>query len=309
MAKTPNTAATGDKAKAKATAAVAVIPQINSKALSKDVGPYVAKNWNTANTDEEKADALRAGAQKKKYLLLASMTEAIVKAAKNDKSIDLKATVMQGPEGTKAMAALNDQLNLALGFKEVVSVTKGNTTTQKLVWASSIADLMPKPGEKDSRKDTLRSNLSHAMKKCAMGALAINERNITAKVDKAEGTLLLSGPSIKKEFGQDKVLLNEKQKIPGKKEGQTIELKAKPSFTAIADMAASDHGKELRRGSNTRGKGGKIGSGTTVLDSGAVITQLADSVVKACERIKEPTEVQQKQLERMADAIAKVLEG
>lgn len=318
MAKSPNKAAApaADKAKATEVKALAIV---NPKALSVDVGPYVVKNWATANQDQAKAEELISAANRKKYDLSARMTMAIVKASKADKSIDLTATVKYGPEGTKAMSVLNDQIAQALGLKVVKVVTKGNTTTNKLEYAPEVASYFPRAGLDPESVEgkaaaTLRSNLSHTLKKCAMAALAINERGITAKADAKSGTLLLSGPAIKKEFGADSVKLDEKQTVENtKKGGDPIKLKQRPSFTAIADLAAQDHGSALRRGSNTRGKGaapGKSGSGTTLIDPLKALNELAQVVVKTCERFAKtpPTDEQRKPLEMMQNALAEVLD-
>lgn len=311
----PVVAAKGGKQGDKPTEpAKVVVPILKAGALSTDVGPFVVKNWHQANIDEDKAKELMASAASKRYDLLAQLTAAIVKAAKSDKTIDLTATVKGGPEGTKAMALLNDQLYLALGIKHVVTVGKGDKAVPKLAYAPSVASFFPSASDDKSsieakRKATLRSNLSHSVKKCAMAALGIIERGINATVDKKAGTLLLSGPAIKKEFGQDKVHLNERQTIDGKKEGEKIELKQKPSFTAIADLAAKSHGKDLRRGTNTRGRGGPAGSGTTLIDPVKALEALASSVVKACEAIKQPNDKQIDALEKMQNAIEKVLDN
>lgn len=294
----------------------AIVPVLKAGALSTDVGPFVVKNWATSIADTEKGEELIASANKKRYDLNAKLTLAIVKAAKADKSIDLTATTKMGPEGTKAMSLLNDQLYLALGIKVAVKKGKGDKQAETLVYAPSVASYFPARGESEEAarpKKTLRSNLSHTLKKCSQAALAVIERGITAKYDTAEGTLLLSGPSIKKDFGVDKVHLNEKQKVPGKKEGETIELKEKPSFTAIADMAARDHGTALRRGSNTRGKnavgGDKKGSGASLINPLDALKQMSASVIKICESFKKtpPSDEQRKLLEAMADAIDAVV--
>lgn len=303
-AKKPKQQATTQTETAKPAKAVAVVPELKKSALSVDFGPVLVAGLARVNDDLEKATFLVAGANKKRYDLLAGATHNIMKAARADSSIDLTAALKQGPDGSKAKATLNDQIYLALGIKHVVTVTKGNATIKKLNYHPSVAQYFPSSSDvkgtpEANAKATLRTNLATQLAKCELAALGIIERGIDAKMDKKEGTLLLSGPAIKKEFGASSVLLNEKQKVQdGKKE---ITLTQKPSFAAIAALSAKAHGLEMKRG---RAAGG----GASIISPEKALAELANSVVTACERIKQPNDEQIKSLEKMRSAIDKVLD-
>lgn len=266
--------------------AVAVIPSIKKGALSKDVGPLAIKTLAQVFDDEAKVAQLAHGAEKSRHIVMANLTQAIVKAAKADQSIDLTATVASGDKAAKAMGTLNDQLGIALGFREVVTVGEGDKAKQKIVWAKSVAQFFPVQGDdKDApevkRKNTFRGNFVTLLKRCGMTALGIIERNIETSVDKKAGTLMLSGPEIKKQFGTPSVLLNEKQTVQNAK-GDDVKLTEKPSFTAIAAKAAVDHGKVINRTSNTRG------SQQTLANPGLALDGICTSMVQALDRLKAP---------------------
>lgn len=284
----------------------AVIPVIKKGALSVDVGPIVIAGLAKAYDDEDKAKQLMAGVDSKRYDLLAQLVLGIAKAAKADGSIDLKATVMSGSDGSKAMGLLNDQLGLALGFKEVKTVVKGDTKAEKIVYSEKVRHFFPMPGEDKNdaavqRKATLRSNFVHMLKKASMTALNVIERKIDVKMDKAAGTLLISGPEVKKQFGAASVHLNEKQTVKNAKTGEEQKLTQRPSFTALATQAAIAHGKAVKTGSNTRGQGQQLTNPTAALQG------LSKAVVKACENIQQPNDKQIEALEAMQSAIETTL--
>lgn len=238
-----------DKKKAatkKPQANAVVIPTVNPKALSVDVGPRVAIGMAKYAETLAQANQMIQQEESKRYDLLAQLTGAIVKAANADKGINL-AAVFSGD--LKQVNMLNDQLGLALGFRRVVTVGEGDAAKQRVVTAKELEAIWPRMGETANnsdeykRKATVRSNFLHALKKCAQAAEGIRAEGLKMKTDKS-GTLMLSGPSIKSTFGADSVLLNEKQTIgEGDKKKK---LDAKPSFTAIADMGARAHGKVMK---------------------------------------------------------------
>jgi len=284
---------------AKGTAKVAVpgrvVATVNAKALSVDVGPRVIAGLAQAYSDEAKAHDLMRGVQAKRYDLMASTTEAIVKAAKVDKTIDLTA-VFAGD--AKRMNTLNDQLGLALGVREVRSFENAQGVKQdRIVYAKAVAKFFPSPSDaKNSdearRKGTLRSNFVHMLKKCTQAAVAIIERKIDMEVDKETGTLLLSGPAIRKQFGSDEVLLNEKQTVG---EGDSaVKLIEKPSFTALAAAAGTDHGAAVKRGTNTRSA--KIGTNKP----DALVLELAKGMIAALGKLKK---------ENVTDKVREVLDS
>lgn len=268
----------------------ALIPQIKARAMSKDIGPAVIASLAQAYIDETKARELMQGAQSKAYHSLARLTEGIVKAVKNDGSIVLRAAFVGGKDGAQDMAHLNDQLGIALGFREIITVGTGDKAKQRVVYATSCSQYFPKPGEnKESeeykQKNTIRSNFLHMLKKCVQAADAIITQQVDVKMDKTAGTLLLSGPSIKKQFGQNSVLLDEKKNIIDKA-GNKVELKERPSFTAMAAQAAAAHGRPIHRGSNTRGAGVQMSNPGQALDG------LCKAFVAAIERVSKPSPAQ-----------------
>lgn len=286
------------------------VPVLKKSALSTDVGPAVIRGLAQAAQDEAKAEEVLQQVGEKRYDLLSSLLLAVVKAAKADDSIDLKASVMTGPDANKAQQFLNDQIGVALGFKSVVEVKKKDGTALKVVrYSDSVAAFFPQPGDRlpdgkgltpeGQRRHTFRGNFLTQLKKVEQAALGVIERNIQAKMDKKAGTLLLSGPSIKQQFGASEVLLNEKQtQGEGKKE---MKLQQRPSFQAIANKAKEAHGGVSVARSNTRGD--------VVIDTDKALASLAKSVVSVCEKLKQPNDTQIEHLEAMASAIEKVLNG
>jgi hypothetical protein len=294
-------------AKAKATAAApkanvpetALVPSVKKGALSVDVGPMVLAGWAKAQADDEKGQQLINGAQARRKDLLSHVTLAIVKAAQADSEINL-ATVFGSDN--KAKNFLNDQIRIALGISEVVTTANGK---QRVVYASSVKKYFPQPGEnKESpdyiRKNNFRSNFATQMTKCVQAACGITEKKIKAEFDKEAGTLLLTGPAVKEQFGQASVLLDERQTIKdGDKE---IKLKAKPSFNAIAVKAGESHDKVAQKGKGEHRT-------TKLVTKDEAVKALSDQVVKLCEKIGQPNEAQIGYLEAMQSAIEKVLNG
>lgn len=255
---------------------------IKAGALSTDVGPTVILGMSRSYEEEDKAKAILQQVESKRFDLLAITTQAIVKAAKADPSIDLSVTFDGEP---KKMSVLNDQLGLALGFREVTKSKDGDgKEIEKIGYAKAVLKYFPSPkddkkAKETIRKATLRSNFLHMLKKCAQAAHAIVDQDITIKKDTASGTLLLSGPTIQAKFGQDSVLLNDKITIG---EGDDAKkLNEKPSFTAIAKMGAASAGKVLTTRKDSRVDTGAVDPETAVLS-------ICDTVVKAIGKLKGP---------------------
>lgn len=220
------------------------IVQLKKSALSLDIGPMVIMGLAKANEEEAKLNQLAENIKNKRYDLLAQTTQAIVKAGKADQSIDLSAVFSGDP---KRMASLNDQLGLALGFREIVVTAedKNGISWEKVTTAKVVAKYFPMAGEdvksdEYKKKNTLRTNFLHLLKKCAGAAMTIIEKDIVSKYDAKQGTLVISGPAVKKHFGHDNIPLDEK-KIRGEGDS-SIELNEKPSFTAVAAMGAAEAG-------------------------------------------------------------------
>lgn len=284
-----------------------VLPTVKASAMSVDVGPVVLAAIGAYTRDERQIGELRKSVEQKQYEALARMTAGIVKAAKADASIRLE-QVFVGDKAAKAK--MNNQIYLALGLKHVVSVfnkkTGEATDKHRFTWTPEAAKLV-EPNETDpkdiaTQKGTIRTNLAHMLTKCTQAAVGIVDDNLTMNVDKASGTLMLAGPSIKKHFGEASVLLNEKQTVPinDKKTGEKIgekQLNAKPSFTEIARRAAEAHGKVQQ----TRVQSG-IAHGVTV-DANKHIMDLCGMLLKAVNALKEVTSPVKAALESLNNAI------
>lgn len=291
--------AKADEAAAKAGETGNSIIVLKKGALSTDVGPRVIAAFSKTIKDEQDAQATLTQVGAKRYELQTQLTLAIVKAAKADTRVDL--SVAFGKD-VKATGALFDTLGVALGFREVITTNDERTGVafQRVQTAKAVFEYFPKPGEdiktaEGRRKETARSNFMHRFKQCTQAACAIVDKEITASVDKS-GTLVVSGPAIKQEFGQDKVTVNEKKVIG---EGDAaVELHSKPSFTALAAMGAAEHNATIHRGSNTRGTmapgaGEKATEnaapkGNINISSSGAIVQIAKALTSAIEKHKEP---------------------
>jgi hypothetical protein len=277
------------------------VPHISSKALSTDVGPLVIASLDKSYRDEQKANEMLAAVEAKRYDMLGTLTLAVVKAAKADKQIADALPSCVG-EDKQAQGRLNDMIGIAIGTREVVTVGEGDKAREKVQVAKAVQKYFPSAGDvpnstEAKRKATLRTNFATMFKKCQQAALGIYENKIEAKMDKQAGTLLLTGPEIKKQFGQPSVLLNEKQTVG---EGdKAVKLQEKPSYTAIAARAAEAHGKVMAR---------RIDSRQTVSGNGNV--NLSDSLASVCKslisilgKIKELTDGHKKELEAVYNAI------
>src|SRR5260370_36227051 len=85
------------------------------------------------------------------------------------------------------------------------------------------------------RRRPFYQNFLTQVKKCAQAAHAIIEKGIKAEFNAKAGTMMISGPEVRKHFGQDRVLLDERKTI-GDGDAK-VELSEKPSFPALANMA------------------------------------------------------------------------
>lgn len=295
----------GVKAEEKAPAREVV--SIKSGALSVDVGPNVLAGLAKAYDSELKANAIMMEVESKRYDLLAQLTAAIVKAAKADETIDL--SVAFSTDNKKALNVLNDQIGLALGYREKVMTTDaGGNEIPRIQIAKAAAKFLASDPKLDKespqakRLNTLRTNFAHTVKKCIMAASGIIEKDITFKPD-ASGTLQISGPEVKKAFGVESVLLNEKQMLPSEGDAEPVKLAQKPSFTALARMGAEAAGKVLA----VRPQTGIAGAAT---DPGKLVQDIAKSLANACSKLKLPADDETKRALSVAlSAIDKVLQG
>lgn len=293
-----------DKKPPKAPKKEIALVSVNAKALSVDVGPAVLAGLAKNYQDEQKALAALQQVEGKRYDLLAQTTAAVVKAATADESIDLTAT-FSGEK--KQMETLNDQLMIALGLKEKKMIGD----KEKLVYTKAAEKFFPKSTDKPDdpatkQKQTLRSNFVHMLKKCAQAAEAIISKEMNAQIDKATGTLKISGPAVLETFGAETVVLNEKVKHNMPNSADVV-LKEKPSFTAVAAMAAQDHGAAAKVG--RRGVAGAVGAAAVAADPEAALESVCKSLVGIVGKIdaKKVTERQKAALQSVLNAIDKVL--
>jgi hypothetical protein len=255
-----------------------VVPKINSKALSLDIGPKVIGILDRSLQEQGKGMDLLNSAQGKKYEAMSLLTLGIVKAALADQTIKLSAS-FSGER--KEMETLSKQIGLALGFREVVSTVDGDKQVQRVVIAKTVAKYFPGAGEDTKsaeyqRKNTFRANFATTVKTCAQAAEGIILSKAKAEFDAAEGTLRLTGPKVKEIFGADDVLLNEN----ASQKGKDAPLASKPSFTAIRALAGEAHDSPVHRGTNTRGT--TIGaSAPKQVDPEMALISLAHTLISA----------------------------
>jgi hypothetical protein len=282
------------KARRKKAKAFVPAPVINAKALSVDVGPRVIAGFMENASKEAEANKLLSGIASKRYDLLQQLTMGVYKAAKADKSINL-AAYFSGDN--KLVNAENDKLGIALGFRKVVTAGEGDKARERVVLHPDVAKLFPGAEVKDTpeykRRATVISNFLHSLKKCAQAAEGIIQKDIKATIDKSSGTLKLSGPEIKTTFGEDSVLLNEKQTLgEGDKKKKLL---AKPSYTAIADIGARAHNKVMKVRKDSR-----AGAVDPVLAFVTVCDQLVIAIGKLGDK---PDDKQVKALANVQNAI------
>lgn len=275
---------------------------VKPSAMSVNVGPSVLATMDKAYKDEQKANELLSGVEAKRYDVQAQLTQAILKAATEDETIDLSATFAGDP---KKMNNLNNQLGLALGFREVYTVKANDgSPIEKIDYSREAFKYFPTAKDTDKtsaeykRKNTLRGNFLTLVKKCAQAAAGIQTSGAKVELDKDAGTLKLSGPAIEKTFGASEVLLNEKQTVG---EGETaVKLLQKPSYTAIGRMGAEAEGKVLATRPDSR-----VRSATSPAQA---IQSICQTLVDACGKLKDvPDDDTKRELSKAQNAIDQLL--
>jgi hypothetical protein len=291
--------------------------QLRKSALSTEVGPRVI---NALYGFEQRVNELSAEMHElkgsKRYEQLSAITLAIVKAAKAEHKIDLSAAFSGDP---KKIGLLNNQLGIALGFREVKSSEpdKAGVSYDVVVTSQAVKDAFPMPGETEKncadfkRKNTFRANFLTQLKKCAQAAFAIIDEKIEAKYDDKAGTMQISGPAVRKAFGQERVVLDERKTIGT---GDTkVELNDKPSFQALANIGAAAAGAAtVQTPSGTPGsRGNKTGTvgGAAAQDAEAKAQttgklSLNKAVVSICRSLRETLD----KCDKLADETIAALE-
>lgn len=284
------------------------VPQVKAGALSLDLGPMIAKAITQFVEGDIELKAQRSLQAERDYTLSSMITEACVKMARADQSIDF--TVMLGKEQEKKVAH-NKKVYYALGLKDIVM--RGKEGKQEAVF-----DWNPKtevgkylgvnekdPPEVKEKKEQYRANLTTLLTKCQKAALWLLEaKGVEFKHDQESGTLMLTGPGVQGIYGAPVVLVNQKAEQPlrdaqGKDMGSTVNLKAKPSFTDMARRAAESHGKVLATRADSRIK--------QFDDKHAQVIHMCDLFTKLLEKYEDPNDAAIKALESLMTAIEETL--
>lgn len=306
MAKKAQVTSSGTKAAkvagkgAGASPSVELIPVIDKRAMQKDIGIKVISALSQSVADTEKAQQLTRAANERAFDAQSQLTMAIVKLATIDKSIDLSTAF--DAENKKGYTHLTNQIGLALGYREVYTIKDKQT----VAYSKAVFAHFPAPGDdaddpETKRKQSNRSNFLHRLKQCVQAADGIIAKGTKAEIDKKAGTLRLTGPAVKEQFGHNTVLLDGKQKIEDGK-GNEVELKVRPSFTAIATQAGEAHGMVGRQRTDTGGTRG------VAVDPNKAVESLCKSLVAALEKVKNVTDTMRQQLATVANAITVKIE-
>lgn len=292
MAKKPATVAPqSTKPMAKETA----LSYVSPKAMSVDVGEKAVKAFKvTKDHDQQIADMVQQNTAQKGQTL-AMLTEAFFVAATNDKNIKLGAIHSDQAADLKD---LRQRLEVAIGIK---IASRGDDGVEKIVFAPWAKDYFPQPGESKETdgwqaKENFRTNFATAFTKCVKSAHAVQLKGLTMAKDKATGTLMISGKTIKERFGVDQIALNEKREV---KEGdKTVKLAKIPSYTELARISAESVGKTLQTRVQSKAKEvnalnesdviAAVGSLTTTIGKlsnfGDELATAIESLMEACEK-------------------------
>src|SRR5262245_42034439 len=120
------------EAKAEAKAPAQDLVKVNAKAMQVGIGPEVIGLLDRALNEETKAHEMLDGVKTKRYDAISKFVLGILHAANNDKAIDLSAAF----SGDKnRMNKLNNQIGIALGYRELQETADGENTVQRVVVA------------------------------------------------------------------------------------------------------------------------------------------------------------------------------
>jgi len=287
-------------------------------ALSLDVGPRVIA---ALFGFDQRASALSQELHElkgtKRYEQLTDITLHILKAAKADNRVDLTTAYSGDP---KVWGKTLNQIGVALGFREekVGAVGKNGVATSSVVTSPSVAKYFPMTGETDKntpdwqRKRTFYTNFLTQVKKCAQAAHAIMEKGIKAEFNQKAGTMMISGSEVRKHFGQERVLLDERKTIG---EGDAkVELSEKPSFQALANMGAVVAGAGIEpgggehRGARAGNIAGGMAQGAAQQTAGVVAGKMTmgDAVGSICKTLVQAIEKMTPKDKLSDDAVAQL---
>lgn len=286
------------------------VPVIKKAAQSLEVGPSVIENLVHFAEKEEQLSRELAELKPKRYDALGRLTLAFIKAAQNDDQINLAAVFSSDQ---KAYNAELDKVLIAVGVRHAIMVGNGDKARQRIAYTPEVMKFFPSPKDDGTdplwaKKNSVRTNFLAQAKKSIMTACGVIDRGITATMDKKAGTLMISGKAVKEVFGRDEVLLDERQKIDtGKvdKEGKAIttQLKAKPSFTQLAQIGAAAHGVQVQPRKDSRT------SGTSMAPDKALISLLNSTLQGINKYAGDITDDVKKAMNAVNNAIATKLEA
>jgi hypothetical protein len=291
MARKPETVAPkSTKPLAKETA----LSYVNPKAMSIDIGEKAVAAFKQTKDDDQQIADMQAQNRVQKGQTLAMLTEAFFVAATNDKNVKLGNIHSDVAADQKD---LRTRLEVAIGIK---IASRNDDGTEKIVYSEWAKKYFPQPGESKETdgwqaKENFRTNFATAFTKCVKSAHAIQLKGLELAKDKATGTLLVSGKTIKETFGVDQIALNEKREV---KEGdKTVKLAKIPSYTELARISSESVGKTLRTRVDSRAKEvnalnesdvtAAIGSITTTIGK---LTNFGDELATAIEALMEACE-------------------
>lgn len=285
----------------------AVAPYVAPAAMSADVGRKVIEHLGgTFGEITELRDQL-AEVETRKASQLLLLTQAFVKAAANDKRINLTALNVKSekPEDVKE---LRQQLEVAIGLRTVSLNPDG---TRKFEYADWAKPLFPTAQEKQDDKsawqvkENFRTNFATQFKKCMGAASTIWERGIQMQIDEQAGQLTISGKGVKEHFNVDTVTLNEKRDVlvddPDGVKRKTRLTKI-PSFTELDRMASTKAGKTLKTKAQSTATGGNA-----MPTENELRTQI-QSITVAIKLAKNPSDEFRDAAEKLKDAIEEMLD-
>jgi hypothetical protein len=136
-----------------------------------------------------------------------------------------------------------DKLRAVMGIVDVKTNPDGTEVKTQSSWAD---EMFPRIGEtaKNTKegdtfvgRESSRANFTARLREAAKAAYGAISNGITAEIDKASGKLAISGKAVREHFNQDRVILDERQNFTV--EGNSINLKAKPSITELGRMGGA----------------------------------------------------------------------
>lgn len=270
---------------------------VDPRAINAKLGQSIVDKICKTSDQLANAEFELGKAQVAKAEAVSELTLMFVEASAIDKRINL--ALSNGSKSEKG--ELFDRLRVVLGITEVTRNPDGTEVRVQSSWAN---ERFPKMGEKKKdgapdfdARETRRSNFATQMKYAAQAAFTIASKGMKAELDKATGTLAITGKAVKEHFDQDRVLLNEKQKVVTAG-GAELKLKAKPSISELARMG----------GAVTRDRAGGAVPTVNPANNEQVKTRLDKFREGVIDKLNAFNDDVIRSLEAMAESIDKALE-